>query len=92
MPSENVTFSGTWTFVPDQTYTVTYYINDGTSAATTQTKGQGIALTLRTPVRDGHEFIGWNTAANGSGTSYAGGATYTNDANLTLYAQWEKEL
>jgi len=33
-------------------------------------------------------FLEWNTAQDGSGTSYAPGATYTADANLTLYAQW----
>lgn len=33
-------------------------------------------------------FVNWNTAANGSGTSYAAGASYTANAPLTLYAQW----
>ena len=35
-----------------------------------------------------YEFNGWNTAANGSGTSYAAGAEITIAANTTLYAQW----
>src|SRR5450830_1857833 len=33
-------------------------------------------------------FAGWNTAANGSGTSYSAAATFTIGANTTLYAQW----
>ena len=33
-------------------------------------------------------FKKWNTAANGSGTSYAPGATYIANADVTLYAQW----
>ena len=33
-------------------------------------------------------FAGWNTAANGSGTAYANGASYAFTADLTLYAQW----
>ncbi len=33
-------------------------------------------------------FLSWNTAADGSGTSYADGATYSFSADLTLYAQW----
>ncbi len=45
---------------------------------------------LHLPSRTGHEFTGWNTAPNGSGTAYAAGAT----ARLTaggndLYAQWK---
>ena len=39
--------------------------------------------------RTGYTFTGWNTAANGSGTSYAAGASYKAAANLTLYAQWK---
>ena len=40
-------------------------------------------------VKTGYTFAGWNTAANGSGTSYAGGATFTmGSANVTLYAKW----
>lgn len=38
-----------------------------------------------------HEFTGWNTAADGSGTAYAPGASITageEDAAVTLYAQW----
>ena len=33
-------------------------------------------------------FYGWNTAADGSGTSYPVGSTVTMNANKTLYAQW----
>jgi len=37
----------------------------------------------------GYVFTGWNTAANGSGTAYAAGATYPgNTGGATLYAQW----
>lgn len=40
-------------------------------------------------VRDGFIFNGWNTAADGSGTSYAVGATFAMPAeNVVLYAQW----
>jgi uncharacterized repeat protein (TIGR02543 family) len=33
-------------------------------------------------------FAGWNTAADGSGTNYVGGDTFTITQNTTLYAQW----
>jgi len=41
--------------------------------------------------RQGFTFGGWNTAANGSGTTYAAGASsfVLGAANVTLYAKWE---
>jgi uncharacterized repeat protein (TIGR02543 family) len=40
-------------------------------------------------VKTGYAFAGWNTAANGSGASYAGGATFTmGSSDVTLYAKW----
>ncbi len=42
-------------------------------------------------VRDGYKFIGWNTAADGSGYDVAPGYEFTlKETDLTLYAQWEK--
>lgn len=37
---------------------------------------------------DGYTFIGWNTSADGKGTAYAPGTTWTANGTLTLYAQW----
>lgn len=45
-------------------------------------------LPVGTLTKTGSTFGGWNTAANGSGTSYAAGATFTINANTTLYAKW----
>jgi uncharacterized protein (TIGR02145 family)/uncharacterized repeat protein (TIGR02543 family) len=76
------------------TYTVTYDGNGNTggSVPSAQTKTQGVALTLSgntgSLVKTGYTFARWNTAANGSGTDYAEGASYTADANVTLYAKW----
>ncbi|MGN0159824.1 MAG: InlB B-repeat-containing protein, partial [Lachnospiraceae bacterium] len=52
------------------------------------------SLTINQYSLEGYEFKGWNTQANGSGTSYADGAevnnlTATNNGTFTLYAQWE---
>jgi uncharacterized repeat protein (TIGR02543 family) len=85
------TLFATWTPNP---YAVTYDANEATSgtAPDAQVKTHGVNLTLATNTgslaRTGFSFVGWNTAANGSGTSYAEGATYTANANLTLYAKW----
>ena len=71
-------------------YTVSYNANGGSGAPAAQTKWYGTNLTLSTakPTRTGYSFSKWNTAANGSGTSYNSGATYSANSAATLYAQW----
>lgn len=59
-------------------YTVTLNANGGTVSPTS------LSATRTTS----YSFKNWNTAANGSGTSYAPGASYTANAAVTLYAQW----
>lgn len=56
-----------------------------------QTKTYGVTLTLDDykPTRTGYNFIEWNTAAAGTGTSYSPGGSYTSNASVTLYAQWK---
>ena len=74
------------------TYTITYDANGGVNPPAAQTKTYGVSLTLTSskPTREGYTFTGWNTAANGSGTAYASGGTFTTNAATTLYAQWEE--
>jgi uncharacterized repeat protein (TIGR02543 family) len=87
----NLSLFAKWTA---NTYTVTYNANDATtgSAPANQTKTQDVALTLATNsgnlARTGYSFAGWNTAADGTGTNYAVGASYTGNANLSLFAKW----
>lgn len=73
-------------------YAVVYDANGGTDAPELQTKYADIAVSITDgiPKRDGYQFTGWNTAADGSGTDYSAGTPYTENANLTLYAQWKK--
>ena len=75
------------------TYTVSYNANGGTGAPSNQTKTYGTNLTLSStkPTRDGYNFTKWNTKADGSGTNYDAGATYTSNSAVTLYAQWTKK-
>lgn len=49
------------------------------------------AVTAEKPARKGYSFAGWNTAADGSGTSYEAGAEIGLEAPVTLYAQWKKD-
>ena len=74
------------------THTVHFEANNGTGNMSDQTVNEmeATALTQNAFTRTGYVFDGWNTAADGSGTYYADGATVTLLSDLTLYAQWEK--
>jgi len=82
------------------TYTVTYDGNGSTGGTATvdgsspyQTGATVTVLGQGSLVKTGYAFVEWNTAANGSGTIYAPGATFTiSTSNVTLYAQWTNTL
>ena len=67
----------------------TEYPVEGTMEAQTVTANTETALTANVFIREGYNFKGWNTAADGTGTSYADKATVNLTENTTLYAQWE---
>lgn len=72
--------------------TVTYNANGGSNAPSSQTDVATNAITLASaaPTRAGFDFNGWNTASDGTGTSYSAGGSYpANNPNVTLYAQWK---
>lgn len=71
-------------------YTVSYNANGGTGAPNSQTKTYGTNLTLSStiPTYSGYTFRTWNTKADGTGSNYSAGSTYTKNAAVTLYAQW----
>lgn len=76
-----------------QTATLTYNIHGadiGTPPASVRTD-QGSRITLDDGTgfsRTGYRFAGWNTRANGTGTHYPGGSSYTLSSDITLYAVW----
>ena len=72
--------------------TVTFDANGGTGTTAAQTASTATALTANGFTRSGYTFAGWNTAANGSGTAYANGASYAFSSSTTLYAQWTASL
>ena len=76
-----------------ETHTIRYDANGGYGAPGNQTKTMGVDLWLSstTPSRSQYVFKGWNTQANGSGTSYSPGQQFYPDADTTLYAQWEED-
>ena len=76
-------------------YTITYRAGiNGTGAQVVDDVTFNQTLNLRTenPViftRSGYTLTGWNTAADGGGTSFPLGASHTVSGNLILYAQWQ---
>lgn len=72
-------------------YAVKYNANGGIGEPDAQTKwyDEDLILSDAIPVRSGYKFVGWNTKADGTGTGYAIGTTYTGNAALTLYAIWK---
>ncbi len=70
-------------------YTVSYFV--GTTPFGTQTKevGKSIVLIDSLPSNNGYTFLGWNTAADGTGDSYLPGATYIGNVDVILYAQFD---
>ena len=84
-------FPGTVTGLPDE-FTVTFEPNrDDITEKYSDTKfdGYDYKITLNLYVDDA-EHLRWNTAADGSGTDYAVGDYYTENAEITLYAIWEE--
>ena len=52
--------------------------------------GVDTALNTNAFTRESYKFIGWNTAADGSGATYAdAGAILELTGDMTLYAQWQ---
>src|SRR6266581_4067427 len=82
----STTLYAQWTANPS--FTVSFDANGGTGTMAAETHNVPTALTANAFTRSGFSFSGWNTAANGSGTAYANGATYPFTASTTLYAQW----
>ena len=88
--------NGVWGGEEPTELTVTFEANgsteypvEGTMAAQTVMANTETTLNANTFTREGYDFTGWNTEADGTGTSYADGATVNLTENTTLYAQWE---
>lgn len=86
-------------------FTVQYNANGGEGRMENQTfqyaGTENVYLNPNAFVHPGYRFLGWSETADGTGTSYADKAKFlgvthyqgkeiTDDATITLYAQWEK--
>ena len=93
--TEAITLTATWTA---NSYTVAFDANGGSGTMAPQAFAydEAQALAAASFTRAGHTFAGWNTAADGSGTSFADGTSVVNlsaedGASVTLYAQWTED-
>lgn len=81
--------------VEEKAYDLAYDLNGSTDKQTadfaTVERVTETEVTADKPARKGYSFVGWNTAADGSGTSYEAGAKIKLTAPVTLCAQWKKD-
>ncbi len=80
--------------------TLSYDANGGENAPGSHyTGGTSITVASDEPCREHYTFLGWNTKADGSGSSYSGDETFTfaedngnGGCEVTLYAQWKADV
>jgi len=71
------------------TYEISFNANGGSGAPTSQTKEDGVDLTLTTaePTWTGHDFLGWALTDSGA-AAYQPGGNFDIDDDTELFAVW----
>ena len=88
------TWNGSFSFDISLTEALSAVVFDGNGSTggftANQSKiyGENLSLNDNGFVRDGYEFVEWNTEFDGSGDTYSSEDMYTVDSPVTLYAQW----
>ena len=89
---EDATYTAQYSATARVFYTITFEANGGVGSMEPQRFEVGVdtALNANTFTREGYKFNGWNTAADGSGATYADkGAILELTSDMKLYAQWQ---
>lgn len=88
-PTADMTLFAQW----KPLYTITFSPNHGTGTMKSQTEEEGTIAKLSKNTFEfaGHTFKGWNTKADGTGTSYTNEAEVTFNADMELFAQWSRK-
>ena len=89
---EDATYTAQYSATARVFYTITFNANGGEGSMEPQRFEVGVDTALNTNAfaRKNYKFIGWNTAADGSGATYADqGAILELTGDMTLYAQWQ---
>ena len=88
LPGTQTKYAGTSLTLSDTTPTRAS-ASAGSYTVTLNANGGSVSPASLTAVRTtSYTFKRWNTASDGSGTSYSPGNTYTANAAATMYAQW----
>ncbi len=94
--NEDMTFSLPISVIEAKTCDLTFDANNGTNETRTikviVNEEMNLPGNSFEPVNEWQRFVGWNTAADGSGTHYNNRAVFTPSANVTLYAEWKDYL
>ncbi len=70
-------------------YSINYVVNNVSWKLDENEAGESTEIITELPVYEGYVLKEWNTNADGTGVSYQPGDTYSENADLTLYAIWE---
>lgn len=73
-------------------YSVTYNANGGSGAPEGVVKSKNVPVIISSvkPERNGYVFLGWATTSSAKTPEYMAGGKYEANADVTLYAVWEK--
>ncbi len=85
IPTGNVTVYAIWTAV---TNTVTFDSQGGSVVASVNVALGGNLTWPSDPTKASSTFVGWNSAADGTGTSYTSSSVLAINAATTLFAVW----
>jgi uncharacterized repeat protein (TIGR02543 family) len=80
-----------WT-APQYTVTWDATTNGGTSGTSSSSAYSGNSVTAPSATRSGYTFNGWFVASSGGSSVVSSGASYTPTANITLYAQFTRNV
>ena len=73
-------------------YAIEYDVNSGTGTVASQRKVHGTSITLNSGSslsKTGYTFKGWATSKTATSATYEGGASYTSNSSVKLYAVWQ---
>jgi uncharacterized repeat protein (TIGR02543 family) len=90
--TEDGGFTATCTVTVKKLNKLTFNVNGGLGTVpASQTVNNGTEITIPSGSelsKSGYAFVGWNTNASGTGTSYYAGSSYKVISDETMYAKW----